>query len=113
LVAYRESIHLAVSKDARLTPCPHAFCFEADRRESNPKATKAACRVFAESALSAMKVKSTGLTQNSQVDPAVLLKVNISALGLTQILGQPCGFQVIARDDPLGERVNAMSMKGL
>jgi hypothetical protein len=32
------------------------------------------------------KVKFTGLTQNSQVDPA--------ALELTQILGQPCKFQV-------------------
>jgi hypothetical protein len=40
------------------------------------------------------KVKFTGLTQNPQVDPAVLLKLPIRALELTQILGQPCEFQV-------------------
>ena len=40
------------------------------------------------------KVQFTGLTQNSQVDPAVWLKTPISALELTQILGQPCAFQV-------------------
>ena len=43
--------------------------------------------------LAAGKVKSTGLTQNSQVDPAVWLKIPIRAVGLTQILGQPCEFQ--------------------
>ena len=40
------------------------------------------------------KVKFTGLTQNSQVDPAVCLKIPITALELTQVLGQPCEFQV-------------------
>jgi hypothetical protein len=40
------------------------------------------------------KVNSTGLTQHSQVDPAVLLQIPIRALELAQILGQPCGFQV-------------------
>ena len=43
------------------------------------------------------KVKCTGLTQNSQVDLAVWLKIPIVALQLTQILGQPCGFQVGGR----------------
>jgi hypothetical protein len=42
------------------------------------------------------KVKFTGLTQNSQVDPAVRLRIIISALKWTQILGQPCEFQVKA-----------------
>jgi hypothetical protein len=36
----------------------------------------------------------TGLTQNSQVGPAVWLKIPVRALELTQILGQPCTFQV-------------------
>jgi hypothetical protein len=39
-----------------------------------------------------LKVKFTGLTQNSQVDPGVLLKIPIKALELSQILGQPCEF---------------------
>jgi hypothetical protein len=43
------------------------------------------------------KVKFTGLTQHSQVDPAVKLKIPIRALELTQILGQPCKFQVTNR----------------
>jgi hypothetical protein len=42
------------------------------------------------------KVELTGVTQNSQVDPAVWLKIHIRALELTQILGQPCEFQVAA-----------------
>ena len=41
-----------------------------------------------------MKVQFTGLTQNSQVDTAVCLKIPIRPLELTQILGQPCEFQV-------------------
>jgi hypothetical protein len=40
------------------------------------------------------KVKFTGLTQNLQADPAVWLKIPIRALGSTQIMGQPCEFQV-------------------
>ena len=40
------------------------------------------------------KAKFTGLTQNSQVDPAVRLKTPIRALELTQILGQPCEFHL-------------------
>jgi hypothetical protein len=43
---------------------------------------------------SAGRWNSQGRTQNSQVDPAVRLKIPVSALALTQILGQPCGFQV-------------------
>ena len=46
---------------------------------------------------SSCKVKFTGLAQNSQVDPAVRLKISIKALELTQILGQPCEFQVCAQ----------------
>ena len=42
------------------------------------------------------KVKFTGLTQNSQVDPAVWLKIPIRALELAHILGQPCECQVSA-----------------
>ena len=38
-----------------------------------------------------IKVKFTGLTQNSQVDPAVGLKIPIRAFELTQILGQILG----------------------
>ena len=41
------------------------------------------------------KVKFTGLTQDSQLDPAAVgLKIPIRPLELTQILGQPCEFQV-------------------
>jgi hypothetical protein len=36
------------------------------------------------------------LTQNPQVDPAVRLRIPKRALELTQILGQPCEFQVSA-----------------
>jgi hypothetical protein len=43
-----------------------------------------------------INVQFTGLTQNLQVDPAVRLKIPISALELTQILGQPCEFQVVS-----------------
>jgi hypothetical protein len=43
-------------------------------------------------AMAARKVKFTGLTQNSQVDPEICLKILIKALELTQILGQPCEF---------------------
>jgi hypothetical protein len=43
----------------------------------------------------AVTVKLTGLSQNLQVDPAVCLKIPIRALELTQILGQPCEFQVV------------------
>jgi hypothetical protein len=46
------------------------------------------------SLISYFKVKFTGLTQNSQVDPAVCMKIPVRALELTQILGQPCEFQV-------------------
>jgi hypothetical protein len=44
------------------------------------------------------RVRFTGLAQNSQVGPAVLLKVPMRALDLTQILGQPCEFQVDGRE---------------
>ena len=44
-----------------------------------------------------LKVTLTGLTQNSQVDPAVGLKIPIRALEWTHILGQPCEFQVPGR----------------
>jgi hypothetical protein len=42
-------------------------------------------------------VKFTGVAQSSQVDPAVWLKIPVRALELTQILGQPCEFQVVGR----------------
>jgi hypothetical protein len=49
-------------------------------------------------AVRAHKVKSTGLTQNSQVDHELTqqfaLEILIRASELTQILGQPCEFQV-------------------
>jgi hypothetical protein len=42
------------------------------------------------------KVEFTDLIQNSQVDPAVRLKIPIRALEVTQILGQPCEVEVAA-----------------
>jgi hypothetical protein len=39
-------------------------------------------------------VECAGLTQTSQLDPAVRLEIPIRALELTQILGQYCDFQV-------------------
>ena len=55
---------------------------------------------------SSSKVKFTGLTQNSQVDPEFLLKTPIRALELTQILGQPCEFQVL----DIGETVILLTL---
>jgi hypothetical protein len=52
----------------------------------------------------APKVKFTGLTQNSQVDPEVRLKIPINALELTQILGRPCKFQVPGRAERVALR---------
>ena len=42
---------------------------------------------FGQAGLLEQKVKFTGLTQNSQVDPAVRLKIPIRAVELAQILG--------------------------
>ena len=44
------------------------------------------------------KVKLTGLAQNSQVNPAVLLKIPIKALELTQILVNPVNFRFDTKD---------------
>jgi hypothetical protein len=46
--------------------------------------------------LNPLEVKFTGLTQNSQVDPAVRMKIPMKALELTQIMSQPCEFQDLA-----------------
>jgi hypothetical protein len=54
-----------------------------------------------------LKVKCTGLTPKSQVDPKVWLKISIRASELTQILGRPCEFQVLDSSDGRASRLEA------